>query len=135
MDITVIIDNKFQSHEVRINTDGLDKLLTIPAKSTGFGSFYSGGEILFLAIATCVCNDLYREAGKRNIRLTSVIVTVKGEFTGEGEPASVINYSVEAHSEEDSNTVNELINYVDQIAEIHNTIRNGTPILLQKTLK
>jgi len=35
--------------------------MEIATRHDGFGSSISGGEILFLAIATCYCNDLYRE--------------------------------------------------------------------------
>jgi uncharacterized OsmC-like protein len=35
---------------------------------------------LFLALATCYCNDIYREAAKRNIKVDSVEVEVEGTF-------------------------------------------------------
>ncbi len=48
--------------------------ITIPPKASGFGSSASGGELLMLALATCYCNDIYREAAKMGIELTDVEV-------------------------------------------------------------
>jgi uncharacterized OsmC-like protein len=52
----------------------------------------NGGELLFLALATCHCNDIYREAAKRGIQIDEVDVTVEGEFGAEGECAKQIVY-------------------------------------------
>jgi uncharacterized OsmC-like protein len=38
----------------------------------------TGGELLFAALATRVCNDLYREAAKRDIAVQNVKVKVTG---------------------------------------------------------
>ncbi len=50
------------------------------SKENGYGSSASGGELLFLALATCYCNDIYREAAKKNIKVESVEVDVEGDF-------------------------------------------------------
>jgi dienelactone hydrolase len=42
--------------------------------SSGLGSSANGGELLFLVLATCYCNDVYREAAKRGIRAESAEV-------------------------------------------------------------
>ncbi len=52
--------------------------LDVPPRSSGFGSSISGGEIMFLAIATCYCNDLYREGRKLDIQVDDVEVHVEG---------------------------------------------------------
>jgi uncharacterized OsmC-like protein len=57
------------------------------------GSSANGDELLFLALATCYCNDIYREARKRGIEVERVQVEVTGEFGGEGEPAREIRYN------------------------------------------
>jgi OsmC-like protein len=46
----------------------------------GYGSGTNGGELLFLVLATCYSNDVYREARKRGIQVESVEVEVTGEF-------------------------------------------------------
>lgn len=84
----------------------------------------NGGELLFLSLAACFCNDVYREAAKRNMKIRSVEVTVQGEFGKEGEPASNVVYrtKIEApqHAEEE---IAALVKYVDEGTEVHNTVR------------
>jgi organic hydroperoxide reductase OsmC/OhrA len=45
------------------------------------------GELLCLALATCYCNDVYREASRRGLAIRGVEVGVAAEFGGRGEPA------------------------------------------------
>jgi uncharacterized OsmC-like protein len=44
--------------------------------------------LLFLALATCYCNDIFREAAKQGLKIDGVEVKVEGEFGAEGEPNS-----------------------------------------------
>ncbi len=53
----------------------------------------NGGELLLLSLATCFCNDIYREADKKGIIITRVSVEVSGEFAAEGQPGINISYS------------------------------------------
>ncbi|HXD78813.1 MAG TPA: hypothetical protein VN616_13440 [Puia sp.] len=48
--------------EAVVQTNDVAKNLRLPTKSTGFGSGINGGELLLLSLATCRCNDIYREA-------------------------------------------------------------------------
>ena len=52
----------------------------------------NGGELLITALATCYCNDIYREAAKRKIDIESVKVEAEAEFAAEGEAAKAISY-------------------------------------------
>ncbi len=70
----------------------VDQSITIGSKLGGFGWSVNGGELLFLALATCYCNDLYREAAIRGITIHQVEVEVISEFGGRGEPASGVSY-------------------------------------------
>jgi len=54
----------------------------------------NGGELLCLAMATCYCNDIYREAATRAIEVIGVEVEAKAEFGAEGAPASRLSYRV-----------------------------------------
>lgn len=132
MNISATIKNSFQKNDVIVTTGDNEKSITIPAKSEGLGSAVNGGELLFLALAACFCNDLYREASKRKMILDSVEVTVYGEFGIEGEPAKHIschaNVIAKNHSEKE---INELIQFVDGVAEIHNTLRKGINVQLK----
>lgn len=60
----------------------------------GFGSGINGSKLLYLAVATCYCNDLYREARRRGIEIVRVQVEVTGEYGSEGAAASGITDSI-----------------------------------------
>jgi hypothetical protein len=45
-----------------VRTGNKEQPLGIPAKAEGSSSSLNEGELLFLALATCYCNDIYREA-------------------------------------------------------------------------
>jgi hypothetical protein len=47
--------------------------------------------MLFLALASCQCNDIYREAKKRGMAVELVEVGGSGEFGAGGETARNIN--------------------------------------------
>jgi organic hydroperoxide reductase OsmC/OhrA len=93
MNISAQITNREGQHQVSLRTDRREHSLIIAPKEGGFGSSANGGELLFLALATCYCNDIYREARKRHIDIQQVDVEVSGEFGGEGEAARNIRYS------------------------------------------
>ena len=80
MRITARVENRPNHHHVTLTTNDQSHTLDIPPKPTGYGSSANGGELLFLALATCYCNDIYREAAKRGLEVTSVAVTVEGDF-------------------------------------------------------
>jgi uncharacterized OsmC-like protein len=131
MIISASIINSGQQNEIALKTDNVVKVLSIPAKLDGKGSSLNGGELLFLALATCACNDIYREAQKRTIAIKQVEVEVSGEFGREGEPGFNLQYKVKIDSDANTEAIQELINYTDKIAEVHNTLRVGTPVVLK----
>lgn len=131
MTITATIKNSLLQNDIAVTTDGNQKGIAIPSKPNGHGSSVNGGELLFLSLATCFCNDIYREAVRRNINIKSIEVNVTGEFGMEGEPASNISYMVNIQSDTPENEISELINHVDTVAEIHNTLRKGVKVSLQ----
>ena len=124
--------NRFDNHEVLLTTNEQSKSLQISPKSSGFGSSVSGGELLFLALATCYCNDIYREAERHGIRVVSVEVEVCGEFGGVGEPARNISYRARVSAEASQEAIQALMAHTDQVAEIHNTLRTLTPVVLDQ---
>jgi len=115
---------------VTLATNGNFHNLAIPPKPTGFGSSVNGGELLFLALATCYCNDIYREAAKRGIRVKQVEVQAEGEFGAEGEPATNVTYSAKVCAHESEAEIRELMRHTDQVSEIQNTLRNVTAVTL-----
>jgi uncharacterized OsmC-like protein len=131
MIITADIKNSLQDNNISVSTDGNKKAIVIPSKSDGKGSSVNGGELLFLSIAACFCNDTYREAARRNININSIEVSVTGEFGNEGEAASNISYEVKIQSDNPENEIADLINHVNTVAEIHNTLRQGVKVSLR----
>jgi organic hydroperoxide reductase OsmC/OhrA len=74
MKISAQVKNSEGVHQVTLKTGESSHSIHISPKPSGFGSSANGGELLFLALATCYCNDIYREAGKRNIKVEKVEV-------------------------------------------------------------
>ena len=53
MKISAYINNSYGEHHVALTTDDNVHSIQIPPKAGGFGSSTNGGELLFLALATC----------------------------------------------------------------------------------
>ena len=130
MKVSAIINSEKNLHEVTVETNGAGKQIIISPKSDGFGSSINGGELLLLSIATCFCNDIYREAHKRKISVQAINVVVTGEFAAEGEAGSNFQYKADVKSNASAIETHELIEYVNEIAEIHKTLRNGIDVKL-----
>jgi uncharacterized OsmC-like protein len=96
----------------------------------GRGSSINGGELLFAALATCFCNDLYREATKRSIAVQDVEVEVTGTFGNPGEPARDISYRVQVRADAPQAIVDDLIRTTDAVTEIQDTLRGGCAVRL-----
>ena len=130
MEISATIKNAENRHEVTVRTETASRLLAIPAKPTGKGSAVNGGELLMLALATCYCNDLYREAARLNIPIDGVEVEASAEFPGVGLAATNISYRARVSSPADASTIANLLRQTDAVAEVHNTIRTGAVVEL-----
>ncbi|MBN8825254.1 MAG: OsmC family protein [Spirosoma sp.] len=124
------IKSAFNQHDIVVQTNGASKTLSIATKPSGFGSAINGGELLLLSLATCFCNDIYREASKRNIAVSRVDVTVSGEFGADGEPGFNFTYKAHVTSDAPAAEIDALISHTDQIAEVHNTLRKGISVRL-----
>ena len=132
MNTSASIFNAGQQNLVKVTTNNASKHLIIPSKTEGKGSSVNGGELLFSALATCFCNDIYREAAKRGLEITSVEVIVSGEFGAEGEPGRNIQYEVKIAADAKEEEIRHLIAHVDKVAEVHNTLRVGTSVTLKE---
>jgi organic hydroperoxide reductase OsmC/OhrA len=129
--IAAAVKNTGTSHEAWVTTAGVRKPVPVQGKSTGRGSAVSGGEFLMLALATCFCNDIYREAGRLNIRVDAVEVEAGAEFAGVGLAASHITYRARISSPASRAEVDALLRQTDLVAEVHNTIRAGVEVSLE----
>lgn len=130
MKISARVRNSEGQHHVTLRTGDHSHALTIAPRPTGFGSSANGGELLFLALATCYCNDVYREAAKRGLRVRRVDVEVEGEFGAEGEPARNVTYHVRVAADASEAQIRALLSHTDRVAEIQNTLRTGVPVTL-----
>jgi uncharacterized OsmC-like protein len=101
-----------------------------PADGGGDGIGFNGGQLLYLAIAGCVSNDLYREAPGFGIELGRVRVVVRGDFSGDPPVSTPVEYEVELAGDADEEHLRELVEHVDRIAEIPNSLRGGTDVTL-----
>lgn len=132
LNIIARVQNSKDNHQVTLQTNDNVHSIVIPPKSTGYGSSANGGELLFLALATCYCNDLYREAMKRNIKVERVEVAVEGDFGAEGEHAKNVTYQAKVFAQASEDEIREMMKFTDTVAEIQNTLRIETPIILSK---
>jgi uncharacterized OsmC-like protein len=89
---------------------------------------FTGGHLLHLAAAGCVLNDLYREAAALGIDLDGVRVTAAGEFDAATWQSTGIGYSVEVSSDASADQLAQLLEAVDQAAEIPRAIRAGATV-------
>jgi organic hydroperoxide reductase OsmC/OhrA len=128
--IEASVRNSGSSHEATVCTDGSTRSLGIPAKATGGGSAVNGGEFLMLALATCYCNDLYREAQRLGIAIESIQVEATAEFAARGLSATNVTYKARVKSSEPAERIDQLLRETDAVAEIHNTLRQQVPVQL-----
>lgn len=129
--ISATVSNFPTRHEVCVRTGENTQDLAVPPKPSGKGSAVNGGEFLMLALATCYCNDLYREAERLDIPVEGVVVKASADFPGVGLAATNIQYEVEVASPANPQDIARLIRQTDAVAEVHNTIREGAAVALR----
>jgi uncharacterized OsmC-like protein len=131
MKIAAHVSNTPSGHSVEVETGGRKQSIAIAPKGVGRGSSINWGELLFTALATCFCNDLYREASKRGIDVQDVKVEVTGTFGNPGEPARDISYRVQVRADAPQAEIDDLIRTTDALTEIQNTLRAGCAVRLE----
>lgn len=129
--ISAKVDSRFGHHQVTMTTNGKSHAVEIAPRTSGLGSSANGGELLCLALATCYCNDIYREAARRGIEVTGVEVQASAEFGSEGAPAQRLAYRVTVRARASEASIRKLITHTDGVAEVQNTLRLGLPVTLE----
>jgi putative redox protein len=104
-----------------------------PTEGGGGGLGFNGGQLLYLSVAGCISNDLFREARTAGIQLESVRVKVGGNFVGDPAVSEEILYEVELEGDAPEERLQALVDQVDEIAEIPNSLRQGTRVRLAKS--
>jgi putative redox protein len=96
----------------------------------GQGMGFNGGQLLLLALGACFANDVFREAAKRELEVLGVRVVVECDWEGDPPTARNVRFSTRVEAEADEEEIIELIQHVNEIAEVHNTLRGGIEVEL-----
>lgn len=131
MEISATVKNNAAGQETSVSSAGFSRPLALPAKTNGRGCNVNGGELLALALATCFCNDIYREANRLGITINGCEVTARAHFNGVGLPAESITYAARVDSPASPGDIERLLRETDRVAEIHNTLRSGCVVRRQ----
>lgn len=131
MEFSAKVENSQGNNDVVLRAGEKEQSIIILPKHDGFGSSVSGAELLFLALATCYCNDIYREARKQQIEIDRVVVEVTGEFETEGATAANVRYRAQISSSASKQQILELMIATDKVAEIQNTVRAAIDVELE----
>ncbi len=123
MEIAAAVNSTPSGHEVTVRTGVSSQALAVPAKPSGRGSGVNGGEFLMLALVTCYCNDLYREAQRLGIPIEAAYVEAIADFPGIGLAATNIRYRGRVQSAALPSEIDRLLRETDAVAEVHNTVR------------
>ena len=130
MEISAMGRNAGTSHDVVVCSDATRQALSSQSKRAGGGSAVNGGEFLMLALATCYCNDLYREAQRLGISLQPVEVEARAQVPGIGLAATGIRYRANVTSSASATQILDLLHQADAVAKVHNTLRAGVSVAL-----
>jgi uncharacterized OsmC-like protein len=101
-----------------------------PPSEGGQGMGFDGRQLLLLALGACYTNNLFREAAKRELDVVGIRVIVECDWTDEPVRAQNIQFSTRVEADASEDEIMDLIQQVDQIAEVHNTLRAGTHVQL-----
>jgi putative redox protein len=101
-----------------------------PIDAGGGGLGFNGGQLLNLAVAACISNDLFREAARDGIVLRRIRVNARSDYSGDPAVSGPIDYELQVDGDASTERLAELVRAVDRIAEIPNSIRGGTEVRL-----
>lgn len=104
-----------------------------PEAAGGGGLGFNGGQLLYLSIAACLSNDLYREAATLGIALDAVEVTVDGDFPGRGAASTPIAVDLVVRGRATEAQLQTLVAEVERVAEIPRTTREAPSIAVRAT--
>ncbi len=103
-------------------------------EARGQGLGFNGGELLLLAIGGCFSNDIFREADKRGMKVSSVQVKVSADWGGEPVRAQNVSFSVRIEAKAAEEEIRDLIQHTDRVAEIPNSLRFGTEVKIVESV-
>jgi uncharacterized OsmC-like protein len=127
MKITASVKSSFQSLAASVGTDGVEQQLVLPIHPSGYGTAIHGGELLLSAMAIGYANEIYLEAKKRKINISSLEVTCSGSFSP-GKPVEQLRYNVLIEGDARAEEIGDLILKIDENAAVHLTLRRANAI-------
>jgi len=92
----------------------------------------NGAQVLHLAVAMCVLNDIYREAQRLQVPVDGVAVTADGGFD-DAWSSTGITYDISLDTSAPAETVQLLLEVVEEVAEIPRAIRAGADVRRRPT--
>lgn len=87
----------------------------------------NGAQVLHLAVAVCVLNDVFREAAALGVDVRGVLVTADGGFDEDWRSTGV-SYAVDVDAPAALDDVARLLARVDDVAEVPRALRHGTTV-------
>jgi len=109
-----------------------DRAVRFPHRWTAEGvtaeADFTGAHLLHLAAAGCVLNDVYREAAASGVPIDGVRVRAEGGFDTGTWASHGITYHVDLDSSASAAALAELLERVDEVAEIPRALRAGTTV-------
>ncbi len=91
------------------------------------GPVTNGAQALHLSVALCVLNDAYREAQRLAVPIDGVAVTADGAFD-DVWTSTGITYDIAVDTSAPSETLDLLLEVVDEVAEIPRVLRAGADV-------
>jgi OsmC-like protein len=88
----------------------------------------NGAGVLHVAVALCVLNDVFREGEALGVPVRGVRVAARGEFDTQSWVSIGITYDVEVDSTASEEAVANLVDHVDEVAEIPRVLRAGMTV-------
>jgi hypothetical protein len=88
----------------------------------------NGAGVLHVAVALCVLNDLFREGDALGVPVRGVRVAARGELDTQSWVSTGITYDVEVDSTAAEEAIANLVEHVDEVAEIPRVLRAGMTV-------
>jgi hypothetical protein len=89
---------------------------------------FTGAQLLHLATAACILNDIYREASRLSVPVDGVRVTAGGGLSTDIWRSTAVRYAVEVDTTAPHDDIEVLLKVVDVVAEIPRALRSGMSV-------
>lgn len=90
---------------------------------------FTGAHLYHLAAAGCVLNDIYREADHLGVKIEGARVCASGAFDESTWQSTGVEYEVDVATEVPEEDIAQLLDVVDEVAEIPKALRLGTTVV------